>query len=314
MIVIAITVLIKKAANYLDIPGLLDLVCKEYARRIRMGSATLDALSQLPPELVSMVLEEYLHYFRDHSVVGGFLIVGGIDRDRVKKAKELCKEIYAKHKHNIIVQEARRTGICFFGNRPKHRESCTDLDLLQQITQIGNILKSKAFREIDLGSYIRQDLTPIAIDETKMTIKITSAALVSCDGFEFELSKEALDSVKAALEQSPRDCCIEFKEAKMSGGIEALPCLPKTVKTLTLRHLDAFPLPFPSCPSRDEYYIPGLVEKFHDLERIRFENCVVRAVRAKALASRLPTTHLEYPADRNKVNLSAELYSSIFWR
>ncbi len=125
MSVISITVLIRKAANYLEIPGLLDLACKEYARRIKNKIITFDTLIQLTQELVDLVLEQYLHYFRDHSIAAVYLIHGGIARDRHERARELSGAFYMFDTFNDTCE----TGICLFANFGKYEALHMDMNL-----------------------------------------------------------------------------------------------------------------------------------------------------------------------------------------
>ncbi len=77
------------------------------------------------------------------------------------------------------------------------------LNLLRQVTEVGAYVKSAKFRKIDLGSCIRQDLTPCLINGQEMTVQITPEALESSLGIGSLLSKKALDSITAVLLQQP---------------------------------------------------------------------------------------------------------------
>lgn len=243
-------------------------------------------LSPFPPELTEMIWSEYHHYFLDraaeHSIIGAYLIRGGISCHRRQKAWELI----ADEPPNVclvwISPGALEYGVCLYRNSMDFYKLSMDVDAFRQLVQAGDYLKNPQFKTINLRDPLREDMTPFLLSGHDVTIRITAEAVT----FPFQLRDEAKDSIIYILEHNSAQNLVISWNSTIT-DIRQLPALPRTLKTLTIRQVEPFPDGIPP----GQYHELGW--KLSDLKVLRFENCTIEKQVVEDLQRWLPYTKLK---------------------
>lgn len=285
--------------TYLNIPSLSKLgYISRVMRRIKRISSKRTQLSLFPPELTDKIWSEYHHYFLDHvikhSIVGVYLVKGGIKYQRCHKITELAKEFHPTttfeellepHGPISIFPGTRQYSVCLHGNRANFDKLGMGVDMLRQIVQAGDYLNSPRFRTIDLESPFCEDMTPFSVSGHDVTLHITSEAME----LPFQLRNEAKVSIIYILEETcPQNLVISWDSEALD--IYQLPALPKPLKALTIRQSKPFPYGIPTHPVEPRDFT--LKWKLCHLKVIRFESCILKKQDFENLRGWLPNTRL----------------------
>ena len=229
----------EQAANYLEIPGLLELCCKQASRSLEE-----EKIANLPQELRDMIRVEAAHDLIEDigrwKVVGAYLVCGGIRSERRAKVAEIA---YG-HKKPFVLSDDTRHGIylCEGDEVPE-----VDMDGLSKIANAGELIGNTFYGVISLPKCNRPDLVSCSISGEKTRIVILEVALGPDPFFR---GQYVIPAAGRALESElegvhTRTCTITWPEDSRDTLSERR--IPKAVKILKVRGLrSAFGGPVPT--------------------------------------------------------------------
>lgn len=269
-----------QAANYLEIPSLLDLCCRQASRHLKEKD-----IQELPQELQKMIhAHELINDIKGWGVVGVYLIVGGIRSERRAKVRE----IKGNHKRPESLHDETRNGIylCEGDEIPN-----IDMNQLSEITKAGKLIRDPHFGVISLPKYNRPELVSCSVEKETTHIIIHDTAFGSLERIR-DLNFRADADTRRALEHElenvrTSECTITWP--KGSSDQLSLYRIPKAVKILKVSGLDsafggaAIPVRFrteeeegfvdPWHPERDRgHWMNKFTQRFESLDELEIEH------------------------------------------
>ena len=213
-----------QAANYLEVPSLLDLCCRQASR-----SLGEKRILKLPQELQDIIhAHELIEDIKSWAVVGAYLVLGGIHSERCAKVDK----IKGNHKRPEELFDDTRNGIylCEGDKIPN-----IDMDQLSEITKAGRLIKDAHFRVVSLPTYSRPDLVSCSVTKETTHIVIHSTGLGPHERLSGQwLNANAERALKGELERVlTRNCTITWPK----GSKDHLPKyrISKAVKDLKVQ-------------------------------------------------------------------------------
>lgn len=270
-----------QAANFLDIPSLLDLCCRQASE-----SLGKKRILRLPQELQDIIgAHELIEDLKSWNVVGAYLVLGGIRSERRAKVRE----IKGNHKRPESLHDETRNGIylCEGDEIPN-----INMDQLSEITKAGKLIQIPHFEVISLPKYNRPDLVSCFVKEETTCIVIHSTAFRALDDF-WGPRSEAIAEPQRALEHElenvgTRKCTITWPEDSMDQLWQYR--ISKEVKILKVRGLKSafggYAIPVRFGPEEEEFeeygdslhpevnlhhWIHKLIRRFESLDELEFE-------------------------------------------
>ena len=270
-----------QAANFLDIPSLLDLCCRQASR-----SLGKKVILRLPQELQDIIVaHKLIEDLKSWAVVGAYLVLGGIHSERLAKVKKLK----GNHKRPEELFDESRNGIylCEGDKIPD-----IDMNQLSEITKAGGLIKDARFRVVSLPKYSRPDLMSCSVNKETTHIVIHSTAFRAPDDF-WGPRSEAITEPQRALKHElenvrTRKCTITWPEDSMDELWQYR--ISKEVKILEVRGLKSafggYAIPVIFGPEEEKFkeyedslhpevnlhhWMHKLIRRFESLDELEFE-------------------------------------------
>jgi hypothetical protein len=241
-----------QAANYLEVPKLLELCCKSAVRSLKA-----EEISELPQELEDMIRVETAHDLiedlEDWKVDGAYLVCDGIHSERKAKVSELAVGC----SRPMFLSDETREGVYLCEGL---RTPDIDMNRLREITEAGELIKQPRYVVVPLPTYSRPDLVSCSVTRENTCIVILATAIESHDLYygRSRLIAAAKTALESELEKvHTRICTITWPKGSSRLLLDCLQCLriPRAVRILEVRGLkDAFGIPVPTKWNRDSEF------------------------------------------------------------